>query len=68
MYSQHPIFTEGIAVLSTYDYQTTYTPVHTIVVGSGFHLPFAPHTALILPAGTNLGLHLKNISAPSVVF
>ena len=42
--------------------------VHTRVAGSGFHLPSALHTALILPAGTNPGLHLKNISAPSVVF
>ena len=42
--------------------------VHTRVAGSGFHLPFAPHTALILPAGTNPALHLKNISAPSSLF
>ena len=42
--------------------------VHTRPAGSGFHLPSAAHTALILLAGTNPGLHLKNISAPSVVF
>ena len=42
--------------------------LHKRPAGSGFHLPFTPHTALILPAGTNPGLHLKNISAPSSVF
>ena len=41
--------------------------VHTRLAGSGFHLPSVVHTALILPAGTNPGLHLKNISAPPVV-
>ena len=45
-----------------------YSHVHTRVVGSGFHLPSASHTALVLPTETNPGLHLKNISAPSVVF
>ena len=44
------------------------SPVQTRVAGSGFHLPSAVHIALILSAGTNPGLHLKNISAPSVVF
>ena len=44
-----------------------YSHVHTRVAGSGLHLPSAPHSALILPAGTNPGLHLKNISASSVV-
>ena len=43
-------------------------PVHTRVVGLGFHLPSTPHTAVILPAGTNPGLHLKYISDPSSVF
>ena len=42
--------------------------MHTTVAGSGFHLRSAPHIALILPAGTNPGLHMKNISAPSKVF
>ena len=42
--------------------------VHTRPAGSGFHLRSAVHTALILPAGTNPGLHLKNISVPSSVF
>ena len=42
--------------------------VHPRVAGSGFHLWSAPHTAVILPVGTNLGLHLKDISASSVVF
>ena len=45
-----------------------YTPVHTRVAGSGIHLPSAPHTALILPAGINPGLHLKNISVSSSMF
>ena len=35
---------------------------------AGFHLPSAPHTALVLLAGINPGLHLKNISAPWNVF
>jgi len=46
----------------------TNSPVQTRVAGSGFHLPSDVHVALILSAGTNPGLHLKNISAPSVVF
>ena len=41
--------------------------MHLRPAGSGFHLPFNAHTALILPAGTNSGLQLKYISAPSVV-
>jgi len=45
-----------------------YSHVHTSVAGSGFHLPSAPHIAVILILGTNPELHLKNISAPSVVF
>ena len=42
--------------------------MHTRVAGSGFHLPSDAHTALIFLAGTNPGLHLKNISAPSSMF
>ena len=45
-----------------------YSHVHTSVAGSGFHLPSAPHIAVILILGTNPELHLKNISTPSVVF
>ena len=45
-----------------------YSQVHTRVAGSGLHLWSAPHTAVILLVGTNPGLHLKCISAPSVVF
>ena len=45
-----------------------YSHVHTSVAGSGFHIPSAPHIAVILLLGTNPELHLKNISAPSVVF
>ena len=40
-----------------------YSHVHSKPLGSGF----SSQIALILPAGTNPGLHLKNISAPSVV-
>ena len=47
--------------------QWLFLHVHSVVAGSGFHLLSDVHTALILPAGTNPGLHLKNISAPSVV-
>ena len=43
------------------------SPEHTRVAGSGFHIPSPVHTALLLPAGTNPGLHLKIILAPSVV-
>ena len=42
--------------------------VHTRPAGSGVHLPSAPHTAVTLPTGTNIGLHPISISAPSVVF
>ena len=42
--------------------------LHKSAAGSGFHLPFAPHIAVMFPAGTNPGLHLKTISAPSSVF
>ena len=41
--------------------------VHTRAAGSEVQLPSAVHTALILPAGTNPGLHMKIISAPSSV-
>jgi len=41
--------------------------VHTSVAGSGFH-PSAPHVVIIVVLGTNRMLHLKDISAPSVVF
>ena len=55
-------------ISNMYTHSGEHSHVHTRVVGSGYHLPSAPHTALILPSGTNPGLHLKNISAPSVVF
>jgi len=38
------------------------------VAGSGFHLASAPQIAIIAVLGTNCELHLKDISAPSVVF
>ena len=38
------------------------------VGGSGFHLPSAPHVAILVVFGTNPELQLKDISAPSVVF
>ena len=45
-----------------------YSHVHSRLAGSGFHLPSDAQTALILWAGKNSVLHLKYISAPSVVF
>ena len=36
--------------------------------GSGFHLPSAPHLVIVVVLRTNPELHLKGISAPSVVF
>ena len=54
--------------ISPYTLALIILHVHTSVAGSGFHLPSTPHTALIVPAGTNPGLHLKNISAPSSMF
>ena len=48
--------------------QWLFLHVHTVAAGSGFHLPSPAHTAIILSAGTNPGLHLKNISAPCSVF
>lgn len=41
--------------------------MHVTLAGSGFHFSSVPHNVLILPAGTNPGLH-KNISATSNVF
>ena len=38
------------------------------MAGSGFHLASAPQIAIIAVLGTNCELHLKDISAPSVVF
>ena len=45
-----------------------YSHVHVRLAGSGVHIPLHPQVAVILVAGTNSGLHMKNISAPSVVF
>ena len=45
-----------------------YSHVHVRLAGSGVQIPLDAQVAVILPAGTNPGLHLKNISAPSVVF
>jgi len=45
-----------------------HSHVHKSVAGSGFHLPSVPHVAIIAVLGTNCELHLKDISAPSVVF
>ena len=42
--------------------------VHVRLPGSGLHIPLDVQVAVILPAGTKLGLQLKNITAPSVVF
>ena len=45
-----------------------YSHVHVRLAGSGVHVPLDAQVAVILVDGTNIGLHLKNISAPSVVF
>ena len=42
--------------------------VHIRLAGSGVHMPLDTQVAVILVDGTNIRLHLKNISAPSVVF
>ena len=51
-----------------YIHYSRYSHVHARPAGSGVHIPLDVQVAVILPAGTNTGLHLKNISAPSVVF
>ena len=45
-----------------------YSHVHVRLPGSGVHNPLDAQVAVILVAGTNIGLHLNEISAPSVVF
>ena len=45
-----------------------YSHVHVRLVGLGVHIPLDAQVAVILVDGVNLELHLKNISAPSVVF
>ena len=54
-------------IIHTSSYHITLH-LHLRPAGSGFHLPSSSHTVVILLAGANPGLHLKNISAPSVVF
>ena len=45
-----------------------YSHVHIRLAGSGLHIPLDAHVAVILADGANIELHLKKISAPSVVF
>ena len=45
-----------------------YSHVHVRFPGSGVHIPIDVHVAVILVDGTNIGLHMNNITAPSVVF
>ena len=45
-----------------------YSHVHVRFPGSGVHIPLDVQVAVILVDGTNIGLHMKNITAPSVVF
>ena len=54
-------------IIHTSSYHITLH-LHLRPAGSGFHLPSSSHTVVILLAGANPGLHLKIISAPSVVF
>ena len=46
----------------------TSSHVHVRSAGSGVHMPLDAQVAIILVDGTNIELHLNNISAPSVVF
>ena len=46
----------------------TSSHVHVSAAESGIHMPLDAQVAIILVDGTNIELHLKNISAPSVVF
>jgi len=41
------------------------SPLHIRVAGSGVQVPSNVQLALILPAGTYPGAHMKNISAPN---
>ena len=41
--------------------------VHIRLAGSGVHIPLDVQVAVILVDETNIELHLKNISDPSVV-
>ena len=45
-----------------------HSHVHVRLAGSGPHIPLDIQVAVILVDGTYIELHLKNISAPSVVF
>ena len=49
-------------------HSSRYSHVHVRLLGSGVHIPLDVQVAVILVDGTNIGLHLKCISAPSVVF
>ena len=46
----------------------TSSHVHVRSAGSGVHMPLDVQVAVILVDGTNIELHPKNITAPSVVF
>ena len=45
-----------------------YSHVHVRSPGSGAHIPLDVQVALILVDGTNIRLHVKDITAPSIVF
>ena len=62
-----PVCTKLIQVHMEVKWLGDTSHVHTRAAGSEVQLPSAAHTALILPAGTNPGLHMKIISAPSSV-
>ena len=44
-----------------------HSHVHIRLPGSGLHIPLDVQVAVILVDGTNIGVHVKNISASSVV-
>ena len=51
-----------------YTNYSRYSHVHVRLPGSGVHIPLCAQVAVILVDGTNIGLHLKTISASSAVF
>ena len=53
---------------NVYIQYSRHSHVHVRLPGSGVHILLDAQVAIILVDGTNPGLHVKNIMAPSVVF
>ena len=49
------------------NYISTYSHVHVRLAGLGVHNPLDSQVVVILVDGANIELHMKKISAPSVV-